>query len=144
MIFTLSTETYENSFTAWLLSQLLRFLNIQVTPGTFAVLHHVVRKLAHLTEYAMFSFLLYGCFSAGNNLAWRTRTALWCVALAGTYALTDEFHQFFIRGRSASLVDCGIDTAGAALSMLALFARERRVQAKASRSTAKRESPQEV
>lgn len=34
--------------------------------------------------------------------------------LAVLYALTDEFHQSFVLGRHASLVDVGVDAVGAA------------------------------
>jgi len=43
--------------------------------------------------------------------------ALWSIAGSALYALTDEFHQLFITGRSSELHDVGIDTLGASLGV---------------------------
>jgi VanZ family protein len=43
--------------------------------------------------------------------------------VAGAYSLTDEFHQTFVPGRGPSLIDCGIDTTGAALGALVFYGR---------------------
>jgi len=96
-----------------------------VNPSTFAILHTLIRKLAHLTEYLVLSLLLYGSLRGNHLSKWHPRTALWCVVVAAAYSLTDEFHQMFVRGRGASLVDCGIDTAGAALGVLTILVRDR-------------------
>jgi VanZ family protein len=121
LIFTLSTGTYGSSFSAWLLREFLRLLHLEVSPPTFGVLHFCLRKLAHLTEYGIFSSLLYGSLERGRSLEWRARTALWCVLIASAYSLTDEFHQSFVPGRTASWTDCAIDTVGAFLGMLLVY-----------------------
>jgi VanZ family protein len=141
LIFYFSTSTFSGEFTVWLLRQVLDFLHISVLPATFYLLNYLIRKLAHLTEYAMFSFLLYGGLSGGKPFAWRARTAGWCIVIAGIYSLTDEFHQAFVPGRAASWTDCGIDAAGAALAMLFLFADKWYLQAKARRRAARKDSP---
>ena len=41
--------------------------------------------------------------------------------VAGLYSLGDEYHQSFVPGRGASLVDCGIDTAGALIGLVLLY-----------------------
>jgi len=125
MIFTLSTGTYGSSFSAWLLREFLRLLHLEVSPPTFVVLHFCLRKLAHLTEYGIFSSLLYGSLQRGRSLEWRARTALRCVLIAGAYSLTDEFHQSLVPGRTASWMDCGIDTVGATLGMLLVYGNDR-------------------
>ncbi len=125
LIFTLSTETFGGSFTAWLISQILSLLHITVLPSTFSIIHFLLRKLAHITEYSVFSILLYRSVLDDPEFAWRQRTALGAVLAAGLYALTDEFHQYFVPGRTASLIDCGIDTVGAALGMLVLYGNDR-------------------
>lgn len=130
-IFRLSTVTYSNWFTAWLLHQIFDFLHITISPSAFLALHNFIRKLAHVTEYTMFALLLYGSFRGGRDLAWRARTALLCFAITAGYSLTDEFHQWFVPGRGASLVDCGIDTSGAAFGLLAIYLRHRLFPSKA-------------
>ena len=68
----------------------------------------VLRKGAHLTEYAILGALLYRAFE-------REVPAL---AAGIAYAATDELHQHFVRGRHASPIDVGIDAVGVALGML--------------------------
>jgi VanZ family protein len=116
----LSTRPYGSSVTGWLLQQLLLTLHIHLSPPAFQFLHVLIRKLAHATEYAFFSLLLYNSFEARHPEGWNTRNAVGAVVIAGLYSLTDEFHQRFVPGRGASLVDCGLDTAGALLGMLLL------------------------
>jgi VanZ family protein len=68
----------------------------------------ILRKGAHLTEYAVLGALLYRALG-------REPLAL-AVGLA--YAATDELHQHFVHGRHASPVDVAIDAVGLAAGML--------------------------
>jgi VanZ family protein len=68
----------------------------------------VLRKGAHLTEYAVLGALLYRALG-------REPLAL---AAGIAYAATDELHQYFVRGRHASPVDVAIDAVGVAAGML--------------------------
>ena len=70
----------------------------------------VLRKLAHLTEYAILGALLYRAVGR----AWPA------VALGSLYAVTDELHQAFVEGRVASPLDWGLDTVGVAAGVLLL------------------------
>ena len=68
----------------------------------------ILRKGAHLTEYAVLGGLLYRALG---------REAL-ALATGIVYAATDELHQYFVRGRHASPVDVAIDAVGLAVGML--------------------------
>jgi VanZ family protein len=68
----------------------------------------VLRKGAHITEYAILGALLYRALG---------REAL-ALAIGIAFAATDELHQHFVRGRHASPIDIGIDAVGVALGML--------------------------
>jgi VanZ family protein len=68
----------------------------------------VLRKGAHITEYAVLGALLYR--------ALERETAALAAGIA--YAATDELHQHFVRGRHTSPVDVAIDAVGLALGML--------------------------
>ena len=68
----------------------------------------ILRKGAHLTEYAVLGGLLYRALG-------REPLAL---AVGIAYAATDELHQYFVRGRHASPVDVAIDAVGVAAGML--------------------------
>jgi VanZ family protein len=71
----------------------------------------ILRKGAHLTEYAVLGGLLYRALG-------REPLAL---AVGIAYAATDELHQYFVRGRHASPVDVAIDAVGVAAGMLLLL-----------------------
>ena len=75
----------------------------------------VLRKIAHLTEYAILGALLQRALA---------RPAL-AITIGGLYAVTDEFHQHFVRGRHAAWYDVAIDTVGVAIGVL-LWNRSRR------------------
>jgi VanZ family protein len=69
----------------------------------------ILRKGAHMTEYAILGALLLRALER----------ELPAFAAAVAYAITDEIHQLFVRGRHGSPVDVAIDAAGAAIGMLA-------------------------
>ena len=75
----------------------------------------VLRKLAHMTEYAVLALLLLRA----------TGSYAWAFGLTVGYACTDEFHQTFVRGRHGSPIDVGIDAVGALIG-LAVWRRVRR------------------
>jgi VanZ family protein len=143
LIFYFSTGTFGGAFTAWLLQQILNLLRVTVSAQAFTTLHFLIRKLAHVTEYAMYGVLLYGSLGGGRDFTWKARRAVRCVGIAAAYSLTDELHQSLVPGREASLTDCGIDVAGATLAMLLLYAANRIFQAKANSTAARKETPAE-
>jgi len=70
----------------------------------------LLRKGAHLTEYAILGALLVRAFG-------RAAPAL---AAGILYAATDELHQHFVRGRHAALLDLLLDAIGVALGIYVL------------------------
>jgi VanZ family protein len=121
LIFYLSTGTFGTQFSASLLAKILAFLHVSVSPMAFHTLHTLVRKLAHFTEYAIFSVLLYLNFLPYLRSPWRTRAAIWAISIAAAYSLTDEFHQLFVPGRTASLRDSGLDSLGAVFGIFVIY-----------------------
>ena len=86
---------------------------------------HVVRKIAHFSEYAILGALvanlLHTTAEPGKwrQLAPRYVAVAWILATA--YAVTDEIHQIFVPGRSCMFTDVLIDSAGVLVGVL-LFA----------------------
>jgi len=70
---------------------------------------YLLRKCAHVTEYAILGLLL----------ARALERELPAFLLGVLYAATDEVHQSFVRGRHASPLDVAIDAVGLALGVLA-------------------------
>jgi len=94
-------------------------------------LHLVIRKLAHFSEYLVLGVSLsltvrYGTWKNAGGSKWKNRLQALTgtpgtLTFAGTvlawgigacYAVTDEFHQFFVAGRSCEFRDMCIDAAG--------------------------------
>lgn len=75
----------------------------------------VLRKLAHLTEYAVLGALLLRAL----------RSAPLAVLAGSAYAVTDEVHQLFVSGRHGSPLDWLIDTAGVVAGVTLLARAER-------------------
>ncbi len=81
----------------------------------------VLRKLAHAAEYALLAALLL-----------RALARPWLAfLLALAYAISDELHQHFVRGRAGTPRDVAIDAAGALIG-LAVFSHARRLTGRQS------------
>lgn len=134
--FWLSTEAFGSDLTSSFLARVFHLLHINLSGHAFSILHTTVRKLAHICEYAVLSFLVYRSLDGQDRPFWQPHLAGWSIAAAAAYSLTDELHQAFVRGRGASLVDCGIDTIGAAIAMLAVYVRFRVLEARSKENAA--------
>jgi VanZ family protein len=86
-------------------------------PGRFG-------PLGHFALYAVLGGLY---FAALDPTTRSTRAATVAVALASAYGITDEYHQYFVPGRTNDPVDWLVDTAGAAaaVALIAWVARRR-------------------
>jgi VanZ family protein len=70
----------------------------------------ILRKAAHLTEYAIFGALLLRAL--GRELP--------ALFFGIAYAVTDEIHQHFVEGRHASPLDVALDGVGVAIGIFLL------------------------
>lgn len=88
-----------------------------------AVAHTVtllVRKGAHLTEYALLGAALMGHASAWTERRPLRRPRTLAFSAGALYAASDELHQLFVPGRSGELADVLLDSAGVLLGVLLL------------------------
>ena len=85
----------------------------EMSAQAISVLETLVRKAAHMAEYAVLALLFCHALRVSGARRPACRALLVCLA----YAATDEFHQSFVGGRGPSAVDVMIDTAGAALAL---------------------------
>lgn len=122
VIFWMSTERFGGGHTLSTLAVILNFFHLAVPADYVRTVNSVLRKLAHLTEYAILAFFIYRSFASSGRLWWQPHLASWSIVTASVYSLSDEFHQAFVRGRHASLIDCAIDTLGSASAMLVVYA----------------------
>jgi VanZ family protein len=128
VIFLDSTDLMSAAHTSRFIAPFLRWLKPDISLETLASIHFIIRKGAHLGEYAILALLLLHALTSMTNLKRSARIlygSVWvaCVLVAAT----DEFHQTFVMSRGASATDVMIDGAGAILGLLiaAVFARRR-------------------
>ena len=77
-------------------------------------------KLFHLIVFGILGFLVMGALQASHE-GYPTRQA-WLVALAVMlYGILDEFHQYFVPGRSADVYDVLADAIGGLLGAWAMY-----------------------
>jgi VanZ family protein len=78
----------------------------------------LVRKTAHLSIY-----LCLGVSSALTVREFRPKghPYLWAWLIAAAYAATDEFHQYFVPGRSCEFRDVCIDALGALVGVVIVW-----------------------
>ena len=82
--------------------------------------HLVVRKLAHMTEYAILCLLIIN-LEKQIGFKIKLKHILIGIFISCIYAMTDEYHQSFVSERSGNIIDVGIDTLGAAIAGIAVL-----------------------
>lgn len=85
-----------------------------------------VRKLAHMFEFAVLAVLYQTALARSmpktNEQAKIKFKHYWLAfILAVLYALSDEWHQSFVPGRSSSLLDSGVDAIGALIGLTTVY-----------------------
>ncbi|MCI9082963.1 MAG: VanZ family protein [Lachnospiraceae bacterium] len=76
----------------------------------------IIRKGAHMGEYAFLAFLLcvhLSCYDVN-----RRKAVLLSLGLTACYAASDEIHQLFVPGRAGRMTDVCIDTAGGGIGIV--------------------------
>lgn len=121
--FSAQTATASSGQSGRLIRLFLRWLDSSMSDAAMEarveLLQHAVRKLAHMSIYAVLGML---CMSA--LLSHRMRDVLrppLALGISALYAISDEFHQTFIPGRSGEVRDVLIDSSGALIGILLIW-----------------------
>jgi len=114
-----STDLMSAEHTSRIIGRVLRSFNPDISAETIAQIQLVVRKTAHVMEYAILAALLWRALRTG--VRWQTRMlrlfiAVWFVC--AVFAASDEFHQSFVPSRTASPIDVMIDIFGALIGLV--------------------------
>src|SRR5260370_5856021 len=122
-----SSSVLSGSNTSVVLRPLLRVFP-HAREATLALIHFLVRKAGHLTEYAILALLAARAFRTSSHELLRNRWFWLSLLLVVAYSLSDEFHQSFVPSRTASIYDCMIDSVGGLTGLVLLVVRMRRVR----------------
>jgi VanZ family protein len=96
------------------------YTSAEGTEELFGSLNYVMRKCAHVAEYAVLAYLWFRSLRLRAGTI-RARLS-WSVLLSVLYAVTDELHQALIPERLGTWSDVVFDAAGALGAALALWA----------------------
>jgi VanZ family protein len=124
VIFSASSDRMSFQHSSRIVGPLVRWLLPHLSQESVETIVLIVRKCAHLTEYAILGLLLWRAQRKPTRTSpqpWRWRTAFHTILLVMLYAASDEFHQAFVPSRQASVWDVLLDTTGAVFALLLLW-----------------------
>ena len=97
---------------------LVIFIFSSYPTGTASEIHwkdFIVKKTAHIVEYAILSLTIYRALTLEG--VGKKRAGIYSIIFSIFYGFTDEFHQSFTPGREPRLRDTVFDTIGAVLAI---------------------------
>ncbi|MFN2492188.1 MAG: VanZ family protein [Pyrinomonadaceae bacterium] len=115
-----STHGFSSLNTSIVIGPLLRWAFPDLSDAGLAAIHFLIRKAAHVVEYAILAFLARRAFITSSVELLQRRWFQGALSLLLIYSLLDEFHQSFVSSRTASIYDSAIDVAGG-LTVLLIF-----------------------
>ncbi|MCU0785315.1 MAG: VanZ family protein [Verrucomicrobia bacterium] len=125
LIFTASGDRASLQRSSRIIEPVLRWLFPHLADDTVQLIVFLVRKCAHLTEFAVLAWLFWRAVRKpmrNDPRPWQWREAFIALACVALCAASDEIHQLFVPSRQGSVLDVLIDTSGAAFGLLAVWA----------------------
>lgn len=119
VVFVGSTNLMSAEHTSRFTVPFLLWLKPGMSPQTIWVILVVIRKCAHVTEYAILALLLWRALRSIPALSMKISICFGAVFVGSAlFAASDEFHQSFVKSRTPSVRDVLLDVAGAILGLL--------------------------
>lgn len=116
VIFIFSNQTgTESSTNNEFIVKLFKVIGINLDSYFGDIIHVLIRKLAHFTEYFILYYLVYNALIDETNYR---KALIGSLIIVFLYACTDELHQAFIPGRGPAVKDVMIDTGGGLLCLI--------------------------
>lgn len=112
-----STHYFSGEQTARVIIPILRWIFPSATAHMLHLMHVGIRKLAHITEFGVFSISVFHGVRAERS-GWKLQWAIITLLVAVSYAGLDEWHQSFVPMREAKVRDVLIDSTGALLAQV--------------------------
>lgn len=124
IIFSASSDSMSFRHSSRIIAPILHWLFPQIADSTVHAVVFTVRKIAHVTEYAILGLLVWRAIrkpGPGNPRPWLWSQAAFALLFVALYATSDEIHQAFVPTRQASVWDVLLDTVGGAFGLLFLW-----------------------
>lgn len=112
-----SSASFSASNTSRIIRPLLLWLFPDISEASLAFVHFLVRKAAHLSEYALLALLAARAFRTSRRESLRRNWWPAAFALVVCVALTDEYHQSFLPSRTGTIYDSLLDITGGAAAL---------------------------
>jgi VanZ family protein len=124
VIFSASGDTKSTQRSSRLIEPFIRWFFPNASQDQIWPIVMVVRKCAHLTEYAVLALLLWRALRSLSQevQGWSPRLATYAWLGVVLYAITDEVHQAFVPNRMGSPWDVLLDSIGGAVGLFVLWA----------------------
>jgi len=122
-----SSDGFSASNTSRIIAPIVLWLFPNTSAETMTIIHLIIRKIAHFTEYGILGYLAVRAFRTSPGPVVSRNWVLLSLSIVVVYALIDEFHQSFVPSRTASIYDSFIDMTGGltVILLLRLWYRER-------------------
>jgi VanZ family protein len=125
LIFSASADPKSGQHSSRIIAPLLRWLKPDISEAALDRAVFIVRKGAHVTEFAVLAALLWRARRQpvkNDSRPWQWAHAAFAVGIAALYSASDELHQLFVPHREARFHDVLLDTVGAVLGLLVIWA----------------------
>ncbi|MDP3056991.1 MAG: VanZ family protein [bacterium] len=94
---------------------------LDLKSGFESRLDFILRKAAHIAEYAILTYLAWQAIGDGVK---SKKYLIYAVIFSILYAIGDEYHQTFVRSRIGSPIDVLVDSVGITLAGLIIWKRK--------------------
>ena len=124
LIFSVSGDKKSVHHSSRIIEPLVRWLIPDISDEAVRTTVLVVRKCAHVTEFAILALLLWRGARATiykQSAGWNQKAAMFAAACAVLFAISDEFHQSFVPGRQGAAMDVLIDSVGVVGGLFCLW-----------------------
>ena len=80
--------------------------------GNESLIKRIICNFAHIPVFVLLTFFWLKTFDAGNKESHNENHIALILSCLVLFAISDEFHQYFVPGRTASIMDFGLDLLG--------------------------------
>ena len=116
----MSTDLGQVSNSSRIIGPILHWFVPDISPEMEGRIVFLIRKNAHVTEYAVLGALVWRALRKplrGDRRPWSAKTACQAILFGACFATTDEIHQSFHPSRQGQFADVVLDTFGASLGI---------------------------